>query len=83
LADAENNGGARIVEVVPNGPADDAGVRQGDVIVGAGGDDVQNGDDLRRAVNASQPGDELELELERNGDTRTVTVELGTRPSSP
>jgi putative serine protease PepD len=83
VADAENNGGARIVAVVQGGPADDAGVREGDVIVRAGGDDVGNGDDLRGAVNSRQPGDELELELRRGGDTRTVTVELGTRPSNP
>jgi putative serine protease PepD len=83
LADAENNGGARIVEVRQGGPAEDAGVREGDVVVGAGGEDVQNGDDLRSVVNARQPGDELELELRRDGDTRTVTVELGTRPAQP
>jgi putative serine protease PepD len=81
LADAENNGGARIVEVVQGGPADDAGIQNGDVVVSAGGQDVQNGDDLRNAVNARQPGDQLELELRRDGDTRNVTVELGTRPS--
>jgi S1-C subfamily serine protease len=83
IEDVENNGGARTAEVVPNGPADDAGIRQGDVIVGAAGEDVQNGDDLRQAVNDRKPGDELELELRRNGDTRTVTVELGTRPANP
>jgi putative serine protease PepD len=83
IADAEQNGGARIVEVVPGGPADDAGLEQGDVVTRAGGEDVQNGDDLRGAVTARQPGDELELELERNGDSRTVTVELGTRPANP
>jgi putative serine protease PepD len=83
VADAENNGGARIVEAVQGGPADDAGIQNGDVVVSAGGEDVQNGDDLRSAVNARQPGDELELELRRDGDTRTVTVELGTRPAQP
>jgi len=83
LADAEDNGGARIVEAVQGGPADDAGIRQGDVVVGAGGEDVQNGDDLRSAVNARKPGDELKLELRRDGSTRTVTVELGTRPAQP
>ena len=81
VADAENNGGARIVEAVQGGPADDAGVQQGDVVVSAGGDAVQNGDDLRNAVDAQKPGDELELELRRDGETRTVTVELGTRPA--
>ena len=30
-----------------------------------------------------QPGDKVEVELKRDGDTRTVTVELGTRPNQP
>ena len=83
VADAEDNGGARIVEAVQGGPADDAGIQQGDVVVSAGGQDVQNGDDLRSAVNAKKPGDELELEVRRDGNTRTITVELGTRPAQP
>jgi putative serine protease PepD len=83
VADAENNGGARIVEVVQGGPAADAGVQQGDVVVGVDGQDVQNGDDLRSAVNAKKPGDKLELEVRRDGNTRTITVELGTRPAQP
>ena len=82
VADAENNGGARIVEVVQGGPAADAGVQQGDVVVGVDGQDVQNGDDLRSAVNAKKPGDKLELEVRRDGNTRTITVELR-RPAQP
>jgi putative serine protease PepD len=83
VADAENNGGARLVEIRPGGPADDAGLEQGDVVTSVGGEDVRNGDDLRRAVNMRQPGDELRVELRRGDDTRTVTVELGTRPAQP
>ena len=83
VADAENNGGARIVEVRQGGPADDAGLQDGDVVVKAGDDDVQNGDDLRHAVTSRKPGEELRLEVRRDGNTRTVTVELGTRPASP
>ena len=83
VADAENNGGARIVTVRDGAPADKAGVQEGDVVVSADGEDVQNGDDLRSAVNAKKPGDELELEVRRGGDTQTITVELGTRPAQP
>jgi putative serine protease PepD len=74
-------GGARIVEVRPGGPAEDAGLRNGDLVVRAGGEQVANGDDLRAAVNAREPGDELELQIRRGNATRTVTVELGTRPT--
>jgi putative serine protease PepD len=80
LADADE--GARIVAVNDGSPADDAGLRPGDLVVRAGGEPVDSADDLRRAVNEREPGDELELEVERDGDRRTVTVELGTRPSS-
>jgi putative serine protease PepD len=83
VADAENNGGARIVTVRDGAPADKAGVQEGDVVVSADGEEVQNGDDLRSAVNAKNPGDELELEVRRDGNTRTITVELGTRPAQP
>ena len=80
LADAEN--GARVVEVVDGGPADESGIRVGDVIVRAGGEEVTSADDVRQAVATREPGDELELEVRRDENTREVSAELGTRPSS-
>jgi putative serine protease PepD len=71
--------GARIASVSPGSPADEAGLEPGDVVVEAGGSDVASADDLRRAVAQRNPGDELQLRLEGG---RTVSVELGTRPSS-
>jgi putative serine protease PepD len=81
LGDAED-GGAQIGAVRSGSPADDAGLRAGDVVVKADGEDVEDGDDLRRAVAEREPGDELELEVRRDGDTETLTVTLGTRPTS-
>jgi putative serine protease PepD len=81
IADAED-GGARIESVANGSPADGAGLREGDVVVKAGGADVETGDDLRSAVSERKPGDELELEVRRGDETETITVELGTRPSS-
>ncbi|MEX2212294.1 MAG: trypsin-like peptidase domain-containing protein [Gaiellaceae bacterium] len=79
---ADDEAGARIAEVVPGSPADDAGLRTGDVVTEAGGNAVESADDLRQAVADREPGDSLELTFERDGDTRTLTVELGRRPSS-
>lgn len=79
LSDAD--GGARIVEIRAGGPAEDAGLRVGDIVVRAAGEQIGNGDDLRAAVNAREPGDKLELQVRRGNALRTVTVELGTRPS--
>jgi putative serine protease PepD len=78
LTDAD--GGARLVEVVEGGPAADAGLQVGDVVVEVEGETIDSGGDLRSAIAEREPGDELELTVRRDGDTQDVTVELGTRP---
>lgn len=80
LSDAE--GGGALVDVAEGTPADEAGLEDGDVVVEAGGKPVETGDDLRDAVSEREPGDELELEVRRGGDTESFTVELGERPDS-
>jgi putative serine protease PepD len=74
-------GGVSLGEVVQGGPGDDAGLRAGDVIVAIGGNEVETADELRAAVDASDPGDEVQVRIRRDGDTRTLTVELGQRPN--
>ena len=54
----------------------------GDVIVKADGQDVTSSDDLGEIVASKQPGDQLELEINRDGETQTITVTLGRRPSN-
>jgi putative serine protease PepD len=80
IEDADN--GARLVEVVSGSPAAEAGLRQGDVVTGVAGSEIGSADDLREAVAERKPGDSLDLTVERDGETRTVTVKLGTRPAS-
>jgi putative serine protease PepD len=80
IDDADN--GARLAEVVPGSPAAEAGLQQGDVVTRAAGNEISSADELREAVESRKPGDELELTIERDGDTKTVTVTLGTRPAS-
>jgi putative serine protease PepD len=74
--------GARIAEVRPGGPAAEAGLREGDIVTEADGETVESADELRLAVEAHKPGDSFELTVKRDGDTKTVTVELGSRPAS-
>ena len=62
-------------------PADDAGLESGDVVTKLDGDEINDGDDLRGAIAAHKPGDKVELTIERDGETQTITVTLGTRPS--
>jgi putative serine protease PepD len=77
---AEVEGGVRLAEVIEGEPADDAGLRAGDVVLEAGGKPVSTAADIQGAVAARKPGDELELRIRRGGNERTVTVKLGTRP---
>ena len=79
----EGEDGVRLAEIRPGGPADDAGLEVGDVVVGIGGEPAETVDEVRGAVDARQPGDELKVEVRRGDDTETVTVELGERPNSP
>jgi putative serine protease PepD len=78
----DTDGGARIAEVVSGGPAAKAGLQVGDVVTEADGKALTSADELRLAVEGHKPGDSLELTVKRDGDTKTVTVELGSRPAS-
>jgi putative serine protease PepD len=74
--------GVRIEEVKPDTPAEDAGLRVGDIVTRVGSTKITTPDELQAAVEARKPGDELELELRRNGSEETVTVTLAERPAT-
>jgi putative serine protease PepD len=74
-------GGASVGSVVAGGPADQSGVRVGDVIVSIGGQPVQDSEGLSAAVSTHKPGEKLPVVVERDGNRRTLTVQLGTRPN--
>jgi len=72
--------GAVVAEVVPGAPAQQGGVRAGDVITEIGGEDVSAPEDVSAAIEAREPGQALDIEVQRAGAERTVRVTLGTRP---
>jgi S1-C subfamily serine protease len=75
--------GGTIVEVVaPGGPADDAGLRPGDIITDVRGRPLEQIEDILSALARARPGERLELQVLRppDGDRRSITVELGRRP---
>jgi putative serine protease PepD len=72
--------GAAIQAVLPGGPAEREGLRAGDIIVGIDGQDVDEPEDVSDAVSAHRPGDEIEVEVMRDGERRSITIELDKRP---
>jgi S1-C subfamily serine protease len=73
--------GAFVVGALADGPADDVGIGEGDVIVAVDGHDVRSPDDLGSVLDGLAPGDTVSIDLvESGGQTRTVDVELAARP---
>lgn len=64
-------------DVVEGGPADKAGLVEGDVIVKLNGNNIRNFLDFRVTIANTQPGTNVELEIFRGGETKTLTVTLG------
>ena len=71
--------GAVVAQVNPGSPADNAGLRPGDVITGIDDTTISTPDDLGAAVAAHQPGDRVEITYVRNGHVQAATATLGAR----
>ena len=72
--------GLFVQNVVPGGPAAQAGLREGDVITKINGQPATSTVQLQELTLTKKPGDTVELEYWRNGQTATATVTLGTQP---
>ncbi|WP_151478864.1 S1C family serine protease [Streptomyces albicerus] len=83
----EGTGGAKITEegasgsdaVTPNGPADKAGLKPGDVITKLDDRVIDSGPTLIGEIWTHQPGDTVELTYTRDGKQHTTDVTLGQR----
>jgi Do/DeqQ family serine protease len=74
--DLEEVQGVLVQNAQEGGPAADAGIRQGDVLLSIDGDPLVSAGDLQQEVAERSPGDEVTLEVRRDGETREVQVEL-------
>lgn len=70
--------GALVIDVSPNTPAARAGLEAGDVIVRAGGREVNDPEDVRRALMAEEDGS-VPLEVVRQGSRRELTLQWEAR----
>ena len=72
--------GAYVGQVVSGGPAESAGVQQGDFITAIGGQTIDSNHPFTEVLFTHKPGDKVELTINRNGSDTKVTVTLGERP---
>jgi len=74
--------GATVQQVQSGSPAAKAGLAAGDIITAVDGQSIADAASLTAAVAGHSPGDRVTLSYTRNGSTHTLSVALGTRPSS-
>ena len=67
--------------VVDGGPADEAGLEEGDIITAVDGQSVDRDNPLDLQVLRFAPGDEVTLQVLRDGEALDLTTTLGTRPA--
>ncbi len=80
--DLKDTKGALIADVVPDSPAEKAGLKRGDVITKFDGKDVEDSVKLSAAVRQRMAGDKIQLEVIRGGRTMNFSVTL-TEVDSP
>lgn len=69
--------GAMVVDVEPDGPADQAGIRPGDVLLKVEDETIESPEQLARAIAGRKPFTEVSLTIFRNGEEQTLTATLG------
>jgi serine protease Do len=69
--------GALVGSVDPSGPAQAAGLRQGDVIVGVNGSKIESTTDLMARVSQLSPGTTATVDVWRNGSEHQLSVTVG------
>ena len=73
--------GVIVGDVTEDGPADQAGIQEGDVIISLNGEEVIGWRDLQLGIASKDPGEEITIEIIRNGERMTFDVTLVERES--
>jgi serine protease Do len=78
----DNDDDVIVSAVVRGSPADQAGIKKGDVIRKVDGRRVMNSEDVRRKLGLKLPNAEVKLQLERDGETIDVTAKMQPGPQT-
>jgi serine protease Do len=73
--------GALVGEVTPKSPTETAGIKTGDVITAVNGKKVSDARELRLMIGSLAPATKVQIEVNRDGQSKTFNVELGEMPA--
>ncbi len=76
----DKSGGALISAILKGGPAEQAGIRPGDILVAVNGQAIADSQDMLNRVAALKPAQNAQLKVLRNRQTQVFTVLVGKRP---
>lgn len=74
--------GVLLSGVVPDGPADNAGLVVGDIILEWDDEEISDGTSLQRAVADTIVGEEIDVLILREGERETIEVKTGAKPTT-
>jgi len=77
-----NESGALVDDVLPNTPAQKAGLKSGDVILSVNGKNIDSANSLTLTISDLDPGSTAALKILRDGAAKTINVVLGELPAS-
>jgi serine protease DegQ len=80
VLDAKTDKGALIGQVLPGGPAERSGLRQGDIVVAINGKPTTDAVTLRNQVSLMQPGTRAALRVARGANEVNLEVVVAKRP---
>lgn len=77
--ESRKEGGLRVTKVGSKGPADQAGIKEGDVLLKINDVKLESRNQMQDMIKEMSAGDELVIETERAGKPLTFTLDLGER----
>lgn len=81
--DLKETKGALIAQIEKNGPADKAGLQEGDIVIEYDGKPIEEIRDLSLAVASTKPGTKVPVKVIRNGKNKDLSIIIGEMPADP
>ncbi len=81
LIEDESSGRLRIGDVVKGSPAEQAGLKEDDILLKINDREITDAEMFAREIRNRRPGEEVRLEIERKGKKQEIKAKLGAYPA--